>query len=137
MRAFVSIATLALVLCGCTTSKITRFDELPPGSAIDRSPRSARYVAKGDRLSISPLDQNGVWLAGVEVQLLEGDVYLNPVNISSPATPPTITLDFSEPKFPRDWKARLYWIQNVAAFPIFAKERILYRKKIVPDEEKG
>src|SRR4051812_22871837 len=105
MRALLLIVAVC-GLCGCTTPKVTRFDELPPGAGIDRSPREARYVARGDHLVVSPLNQNGVWLAAVEVQLLDGDVYLYPVNISSPAAR-TITLDFSDPKFPRDWKARL------------------------------
>jgi hypothetical protein len=92
--------------------------------------------AKGDTLSITPLEQHGVWLAGVEVHVLKGDVYLFPINISSPATR-TITLDFSSPKFPRDWKARLYWIQNITGVPVLVKDRVLYRKKITPDETKG
>ena len=124
---------VAVLLFGCS-KRIVRFEDFPAGKDLDRSPETANYVAYGNTLEIRPENQFGFYLASVEIEVIGGNVYLYPGNISSRG-PDCVTVDFSDPKIPRDWQKRLFWIVNEAVY-IFGKERVIYRKKIEQIEER-
>ncbi|MFT3866865.1 MAG: hypothetical protein QM715_00070 [Nibricoccus sp.] len=118
-----------LILASCTTPKITHFDD-SRSQIPDREPAEARVIAQGQKLIVESSNQRSFWLVGATVEIIDGAVYLDPINISSVA-PSVITIDLSKYLLPNNWKNHLYWVQNIQASPIFPKERTIYRKKIV------
>src|SRR4051812_6032689 len=106
MRTLTIIFLLSL-LTGCTTA--TRFTEaVKPG----RSPRVAATQATHTTVTFRIVQDAGVWLAGITPRVIDGDVYLDTLYISSPVHQTEFTVDLSGPQFPRDWRQRLYWIEG-------------------------
>jgi len=74
-------------------------------------------------------------MAGVNAHVIQGDVYLSAVCISSVIHATEFTVDLSGSELPRDWKQRLYWIQGDSISspinPMIEHVREIERSKIV------
>ena len=57
-------------------------------------------------------DQPGVWIAEIRPRVIEGDIYLSCLKISSPVHRTDFVLDFGSAQYPSDWKRRLYWVEG-------------------------
>ncbi len=100
----------ALVLAGCFAPAETRFVDRPNHSG---SPTVKSIKVEGDLLRISVVQDEDVFpLAGIEAVLIEGDVYLSARYISSEVRATEFLVDMSDKRFPRDWRNRLYWIEE-------------------------
>jgi hypothetical protein len=122
-----------LVLVGCLAPGDKRFVDHPRHEAY---PTVKEITAEGDLLRISVVqDGSPVFVAGIEALLLEGDVYLRPVCISSVVHATEFAVDLSDKRFPRDWRSRLYWIEEDAISspvnPFIHHYREIHRSKIV------
>ena len=104
MRILATILLLSL-LTGCTTA--TRFTE---AAKPERSPRIVSEATE-TTVTFHIVQDGGVWLARILPRVIDGDVYLDRFNISSPVHQTEFTVDLSAPHFPRDWRQRLYWIE--------------------------
>jgi len=132
-------ARYALILCcllslvGCFAPGDKRFLDLP---RHEGKPTVKEITGEGDLLRISIVqDGNVVFIAGIEPLLIEGDVYLRPVCISSVVHATEFEVDLSDKRFPRDWRSRLYWIEEDAISspvnPFIHHHREIHRSKIV------
>jgi len=122
-----------LGLTGCFTPADRRFVDLPHHEGI---PTVREITAEGDMLRVRVAqDGNVVFVAGIEPLLIEGDVYLRPVCISSVVHATEFSVDLSDKRFPRDWRSRLYWIEGDAISspvnPFIHHYREIQRSKIV------
>ena len=133
------IARYTLGLCcllgfmGCFTPADRRFVDLPRHESI---PTVREITATGDMLCISVVqDGSVVFVAGIEPILIEGDVYLRPVCVSSVVHATEFSVDLSDKRFPQDWRSRLYWIEGDAISspdnPFIHHYREIQRSKIV------
>lgn len=97
-----------ITLAGCVSpQKVRFFDE----ALYSGPPTITGVSADGDILRITlKQDSAPAWVAGVEAEVIKGDVYLSTVHISSPVHVQEFTVDLSSDSFPRDWKDRIYWI---------------------------
>ena len=123
--AVVAVAPIWLSACVNRTPSI---EEVP--IKFDRSPVYAKYLREGDVLVIKPEKQRGWWLAGADVEVIDGDIYLTPINISSPG-PRTLEIDLSGSEVPDTWEGRLFWVASSEHDPkkLFRRTKI-YRKRI-------
>ena len=125
MLAVVTVAAIWLSACATKTPDI---EDGP--IKFDRSPALAQYHREADVLVIKPEKQKGVWLAGAEVEVIGEDIYLTPINISSPG-PKKLEVDLSGAEIPHDWEGRLFWVASSEHDPkkLFRRTTI-YRKPI-------
>lgn len=104
------IALAALLLSGCPApQKIVFIDQ-----AAHTGPPTVREVhADGDTLRVSlSQDLAPAWIASVHATVIEGDVYLSPLLISSVVHTTEFKIDMSKDNLPRDWRNRLFWIEG-------------------------
>ena len=127
------LAFVVLAFCGCIAPSKVRFVDVPNRAS---KPTVTSVKAIGDELHISVVQDGGVvFMAGTKAQVIQGDVYLSAICISSVVHATEFTVDLSGPKFPRDWKQRLYWIQGDSISspinPMIEHVREIERSKIV------
>jgi hypothetical protein len=116
------VLMIASVLPCCATKPPVIVTEV---SKHDRTPTSARYQRDGNTLVIFPKNRPGVGLVGAKVEVIDGDVYLDPVNGYAPG-PTRVEIDLSSPSIPYDWSRRLYWINSAEFDPL----KLLRRTKV-------
>jgi hypothetical protein len=131
-------ARYAFMLCcllglgGCVAPRDKRFVDRP---RHESSPTVKAISVEGDVLRISVVQDRNVFVAGIEPLLIEGDVYLRPVCISSVVHATEFEVNLAHQRFPRDWKSRLYWIEEDAISspvnPFIHHYREIHRSKIV------
>ncbi len=126
------VAGLALVLAGCFTPSPTRFVDAPGHTGI---PAVKELRAEGDVLRITIVQEGGgIWVGRIEPQVIDGDVYLSATCISSVVRQTEFLVDLSGPHFPRDWRHRLYWIEEDSISspvnPLIEHHREIRRSKI-------
>jgi hypothetical protein len=126
------LAFVALAFSGCFSPGKMRIVDVPARSS---RPTIAAVKAIGDELHISVVQDGGVFIAGVKAQVIQGDVYLSTVCISSVVHATEFTVALSGNEFPRDWKQRLYWIEGDSISspvnPMIEHVREIERSKIV------
>jgi hypothetical protein len=130
---YILVLCCLLGLVGCFTPTDRRVVDLPHHEGI---PIVKEIRAEGDILHIRIVqDRNDVCVAGIEPRLLDGDIYLIPLCISSVVHATEFSVDFSDKHFPRDWKSRLYWIEGDSISspvnPFIHHYREIQRSKIV------
>lgn len=137
MRVRIAILALVVLLSGaCVSPRKTVFID----QAAHTGPPVIRAIyAEGNRLRVS-LKQTGLpaWVAAVKAQVIEGDVYLYTINISSVVHTIEFAVDLSGPEFPRDWRNRLYWIEEESITspinPTVEHVREIRRSRIILNE---
>jgi len=127
------LAFVVLAFSGCLAPSKVRFVDVP---ARARKPTVTAVKAMGDELHITVGQDGGVvFIAGFKAQVIQGDVYLSAVSISSVVHATEFIVDLSGPKFPRDWRQRIYWIQGDSISspinPMVEHFREVERSKIV------
>lgn len=123
---------LAVCLAGCFAPSRTRIIDVAPRSG---TPTVKKVSAEGDVLRVEVVQDGGVvFVAAIEPKLIEGDVYLSKICISSVVHATEFSVDFSSARFPRDWKQRLYWIEEDSISspinPLIEHVREIRRSKI-------
>ena len=109
-------------------------------AAYSGPPTIKRIRADGDTLRIA-LEQDSApaWVSSIQAQVIEGDVYLRTSHISSPVHATDFSVDLSGPKFPSDWRNRLYWIQSDSISspinPFINHRREIVRSKITLEKQ--
>ena len=122
-----AFVAFALIATSCANNSPEISDEK---TGFDRSPSKARYSRVGDTLVIEPAAQQAVWLARADAEVIDGSIYLTPLNISSRG-PGRIEVDLSDSRFPTDWTGRLFWVRNSEHDPKLLLQRTkVYRKPI-------
>ena len=81
-------------------------------SKVGLSPHVVGMKTTDTTITFHVLQDQSVWLADIKPKIIENNVYLSPLYISSPVSVTNFTLDFSDPRYPKDWKQRLYWIEE-------------------------
>lgn len=127
----VSLSAFALSAC-FSPSKIVVSDQ----AAHAGPPTIRKMRADGELLRISiAQDSAPAWVGGVRAQVIDGDVYLSTIHISSVVHATEFSVDLSGPKFPRDWRKRLYWIEGESIDspfnPFIEHKREIRRSRIV------
>lgn len=127
------IALAALLLSGCPApQKVVFIDQ----AAHTGRPTVREVRADGDTLQVAlSQDRAPAWIASVHATVIEGDVYLSTLLISSVVHTTEFKIDMSKGNMPRDWRNRLYWIEGETITSPFntSTERVreIRRSKIV------
>lgn len=128
------LALAALVFCGCISPRnIVFIDEPPP--AARANPTISHIRAEGDILHVTLVqDTAPAWVAAIDARVIADDVYLSTIHISTPVHAAEFAVNLSDPKFPRDWRKRLYWIVEDSISspinPLIEHKRWIRRSKI-------
>ena len=107
---YILIISWVLGLAGCFQPTETRFVDSPNHNG---SPTIKSIRVEGDLLRISVFqDEDSFPIAGIEAVLIEGDVYLSARSTYKQRSSREFLVDMSDERFPRDWRNRLYWIEE-------------------------
>jgi hypothetical protein len=122
-----------LGIAGCIAPEKLRFVDVPHQGSV---PAVQHVRAQGDILTISVVQNGGVvFVSSVEPQVIKGDVYLRLRCISSVVQATEFSVDLSGIQFPRDWRQRLYWVEQDAISspinPFIEPFREIHRSKIL------
>lgn len=104
------IALAVLLLSGCPApQKVVFIDQ----TAHTGRPTVREVRADGDTLQVAlSQDRAPAWISSVHATVIEGDVYLSTLLISSVVHTTEFKIDMSKGNMPRDWRNRLYWIEG-------------------------
>ena len=124
-----ALGLASLLLASCVTPRKATFVEAA------RPPAIREVRAAGDTLHVMVTqDTPGVWIAGVEAESIQGDVYLRTTKISSVVHATEFQVDMSGKDIPGDWKKRLYWVVGESVSspvnPFATPSREIRRSKI-------
>jgi hypothetical protein len=128
---FPLVPLVVAALAGCAAKPPEIVTEVSPN---DRSPLGGRYQREGDTLVIFPRNRPYFALMGAEVEVIGGDVYLDPINRYG-AGPARVEVDLSGPSIPSDWSRRLYWINSAEFDPLKLLRRTKIFRTPIPVEE--
>ena len=132
---YILIIWCAVVALGFFIPMKKQFVDVSTRDQYSHSPIVEKMEADGDVLRISVV-QKGVGLATIEPRIMDGDVYLDAHYISSVVRKTQFSVNLSDKRVPKDWKNRLYWIENESfSSPLypFARDRVheVKRRKII------
>jgi hypothetical protein len=121
-----------VVFSGCFSPNTKRIIDVPAHLAF---PTVRSIKADGDILRISIVqDGKVVFISGIEPVLIDGDIYLSTIAISSVVRATEFSIDMSDLRYPKDWRNRLYWIEQDSISspinPFIAHYREIKRSKI-------
>ncbi len=136
-RTIFATLCLMIMIVGCTDeTRVTEAKKTEDAneSLSDRVPQVTETRVSGKTVTFRIVQKGrGVWLANIGTRVIGGDVYLDPLYISSPVHETVFKVDLSGPEIPADWQERLYWIEKELLPPPLTsgnRARTIERRKV-------